>query len=1344
VRTTRRLQAALCVAAVGAALYSATGVAVAAPGVTPATVDLNLAPGASTTITKTVTTPAIPPKPDIVFLIDTTGSMGGVIANVQANANTILNDVADAQPDAQFAVAEYRDAGDTPPFEVQQNMTGNQTAVTNGLNALVAGGGGDAPEDGINGLFQVATGAVAFRPGSARIVLLIGDAPSHDPSLGHSLGSAISALQAADITVLALDLAALDATGQATAITNATGGQLFSGINPSQVSATILAALHNLPVTITHQLSGCDPNLTVGLTPASRTVTSGDDGTFTETVTVAPGAVPGTTLACSVNFLLNGTLSPGFTETITEHVPKVTPTITTTPSGPVPAGGSISDSATLTGGFAPMTGTVTFLLFGPGDTTCATPIATRTGTVSGGGASSGSVPSGGAGTYRWVATYSGDSHNNAATSPCGAELVTVTKATPAIATTPSGSVPAGGNVSDSATVSGGFSPTGTVTFQLFGPGDTTCATPIATRTGTLAGGSASSGGVPSGAAGTYNWVATYNGDANNGTVVSPCGSEQVVVTKAIPNIATVPSGSVPAGGSVSDTANVTGGFSPTGTVTFLLFAPGDTTCTTPIATRTGTLSGGTTGSGAVTIGAAGTYRWVATYNGDANNSSVVSFCGDEQVVVVKATPTIATTPSGSVPAGGAVSDSAAVSGGFNPTGTVTFQLFAPGDTSCTTAIATRTGALVGGTAASGPVTSGGVGTYRWVATYGGDANNNAATSPCGAELVVVTKATPAIATTPSGSVPAGGDVSDSATVSGGFTPTGTVTFQLFAPGDTTCASPIATRTGALAGSVAGSGNVTIGAAGTYRWVGTYNGDANNNPVTSPCGDEQVVVVKATPGIGTTPSGTVPAGGTISDSAAVTGGFTPTGTVTFQLFGPGDTACATPIATRTGTLSGGTAASGNVAAGGVGTYRWVATYNGDGNNNAVVSPCGAEQVIVIKASPNIATTPSGTAPAGGNVSDSATVSGGFTPTGSVTFQLFGPGDITCTTPIATRTGALSGGTAGSGNVAAGGVGVYNWVATYTGDANNNPATSPCGDEQVTVIKASPGITTTPSGTVPAGGNTSDTAHVTGGFNPTGTVTFRLYAPGDTTCATAIATRTGTLSGGTAASGPVPVGAAGTYNWVATYSGDANNNPVTGPCGSEPVVVTPQRLTGRAFGLTAQASLLGIVLVNVPPIPDTGHVSTTATTTTSVPCVATVGGLVSAHALCAQVATTAFPGRSVASASVDDTTVGITGIPVVSLAAIQSTSTTTCAGSAGTTTIAFLKVGNTVVISQPTAIAPNTTINLGVVKLVLNEQIPFSTPDAGLTVNAVHLTVNTLGLALTNVVIASSESDIGNCP
>ena len=290
-----------------------------------------------------------------------------------------------------------------------------------------------------------------------------------------------------------------------------------------------------------------------------------------------------------------------------------------------------------------------------------------------------------------------------------------------------------------------------------------------------------------------------------------------------------------------------------------------------------------------------------------------------------------------------------------------------------------------------------------------------------------------------------------------------------------------------------------------------------------------------------------------------------------------------------------------------------------------------------------------------------------------------------------------------------------------------------------------ISTTPSGSVPAGGLISDSATVTGGLSPSGNVTFKLFGPDDPDCSdTPLATKTGTLNGGVASSGNVTAGAAGTYNWVAIYNGDANNGSVTSPCVSEEVVVTSQTLTGRAYGLTATATLLGRPLVNVVPIPDTGAISTTSSSSTSTPCVATLNGPVSAHVLCANVTTVAFPGKSTASASVADASVGISTIPTITLTAVKSTSTTTCEGSSGITIIDYLKVGTTVVIAQRTTVAPNTRITVGPVSLVLNEQIPFSVPDDGLTVNAVHVKVNALGLAQTNVIVASSESDIGNCP
>ncbi len=126
--------------------------------------------------------------------------------------------------------------------------------------------------------------------------------------------------------------------------------------------------------------------------------------------------------------------------------------------------------------------------------------------------------------------------------------------------------------------------------------------------------------------GTYHWVATYGGDTNNTTVSSGCAAEPVTITQATPTIATTPSPGGPVGTSISDTATVTGGFNPTGTVTFELFPPGDTTCSgTPVFTSlSNPLSGGSATSGSITTVAVGTYHWVATYNGDANNTTVSS------------------------------------------------------------------------------------------------------------------------------------------------------------------------------------------------------------------------------------------------------------------------------------------------------------------------------------------------------------------------------------------------------------------------------------------------------------------------------------------------------------------------------------------------------------------------------------------------------------------------------------------------------------------------------------------------------------------------------------------------
>ena len=107
-----------------------------------------MAPGDSITITKTATTPEIPPLPDVYFLADTTGSMGGAIANVQANAGTILASIQTADPTAMFGAGNYKDFPlDSYAFQNSASIDGDGPALA-AIAGWSAGGGSADRRDG--------------------------------------------------------------------------------------------------------------------------------------------------------------------------------------------------------------------------------------------------------------------------------------------------------------------------------------------------------------------------------------------------------------------------------------------------------------------------------------------------------------------------------------------------------------------------------------------------------------------------------------------------------------------------------------------------------------------------------------------------------------------------------------------------------------------------------------------------------------------------------------------------------------------------------------------------------------------------------------------------------------------------------------------------------------------------------------------------------------------------------------------------------------------------------------------------------------------------------------------
>jgi hypothetical protein len=177
--------------------------------------------------------------------------------------------------------------------------------------------------------------------------------------------------------------------------------------------------------------------------------------------------------------------------------------------------------------------------------------------------------------------------------------------------------------------------------------------------------------------------------------------------------------------------------------------------------------------------------------------------------------------------------------------------------------------------------------------------------------------------------------------------------------------------------------------------------------------------------------------------------------------------------------------------------------------------------------------------------------------------------------------------------------------------------------------------------------------------------------------------------------------------------------------------PVVMTGRAFGLQATG------LVSLAAVPDTGPVATTQASTEAPPCTATLSTpLLTSDTLCASVVTA--PGDSKGAASVEQTTIGVPGLPVIQVGAVQASSHTTCSNSDGQTTIASLIIGGkTVVIDQQPS--PNTKISVDGITLTLNEQSPVPGADQGLTVNALHIHAD----GLLDLTLASATSDIHNC-
>lgn len=867
--------------------------------------------------------------------------------------------------------------------------------------------------------------------------------------------------------------------------------------------------------------------LTVGTPPAGTVPPSGvvtlnvDNGTGTYTASLsASGTATFSSVVIPANTATTHTLQATYpantdyqsstSSTVTVTVAAVTPTVTVTPATTSPQpGSSLQVSIAVAppqSGETPPTGTVSLTLDGNsvGSATLSPQAPASLATIS--------ITTPANGTHTLVATYTPDAnstpfYNPATSGPASftVALVPTTTVDNASSTTPA----LGSSLTVSTTITpktySSSDPTGTVTYTLDGTTEgTQTVTPGAPSTSTI------TFTVPD--AGTHTLEGVYSGDGNYAT--STAAPITITVAKLNTTTTVTPGTTTPsAGSSLSATATVsstgTSTIAPTGTVTFTI--DGATVATEGLS---GTLPA--TVSATFTVPSAGTHTLQASYSGDTNYAASTS--SGATLTVSKTTPTVALSPATTTPAAGSSLQLTAqintpAAGATAPTGTVNFSLDgSPVGT-----------ALVNGGTATLTITTPAVGTHSLVATYGGDSNYNAATSPT--VTIDVTKGNTTLAVSPSTTTPTANSTmlvtaTLTATVTGSTIPTGTVSFTM---------DGATVGSGTLSGGTTASTTITVPTTGTHTLQASYSGDSNFNGAISPTVVFTVAKTNTTTVV--VPSTTTPAlGATLPVTASVSANGTapaaPTGNITFTVDG---------VTEGIQALTPGTPSTASITLPALspGTHTIAAIYSGD-QYYATSTSAGA--TVTVPKDPTTTTVSAATTtPAGGSsLAVSATIvastPGTQLPTGSVNFLL--DGTTVATSAIVPGTPSTATGTIPSITP-----GTHVLQAVYTGDTYYGTSTSQ--SVTLTVSKSPTTITISPSTLTPtAGGSMVVTANISSSnpstVAPTGTVTITMDG---------VAVATGTVVPGTpsVANVTVPLVSAGTHVLAGSYSGDSFYTP-----------------------------------------------------------------------------------------------------------------------------------------------------------------------------------------------------------
>jgi hypothetical protein len=194
---------------------------------------------------------------DLVFSIDTTGSMTSYLDGVKSAATNLVHQTL-ASGNARIAVVEYRDYYSDCPEDrfasrVDVDFSTDTRAILSAINGLSTfdGAGCDHEESVYSGLMTAI--GLTWRNGVTKAIVLMGDAPPHDPepTTGYTLASVVAAARAVDpASVYGIDI---DGGGGSafTSLASETGGADQNVASPDAAVAAIgssISAIGRRPI----------------------------------------------------------------------------------------------------------------------------------------------------------------------------------------------------------------------------------------------------------------------------------------------------------------------------------------------------------------------------------------------------------------------------------------------------------------------------------------------------------------------------------------------------------------------------------------------------------------------------------------------------------------------------------------------------------------------------------------------------------------------------------------------------------------------------------------------------------------------------------------------------------------------------------------------------------------------------------------------------------------------------------------------------------------------------------------------------------------------------------------